>query len=180
MSNARPRDDGEREARERVLEEVFERAIVEEVLGLDVDPERAGDARPEAGVEDELAAEQGGVVEVARHRRGDAHLAVAFDAVAAAREAEEEAVRRPIRETVSVREPVAAAARVEKAVRRFGEEALRQIKAIRPDVPVILSSGYSEDEAAKRFTGKGLAGFLQKPYSAAELAKHVRTALAPS
>ena len=30
-------------------------------------------------------------------------------------------------------------------------------------------SGYNEDEATERFAGKGLAGFIQKPYSIAAL-----------
>jgi CheY-like chemotaxis protein len=47
-----------------------------------------------------------------------------------------------------------------------GEATLRQLKAIRPSLPVILSSGYNEVEAIQRFAGKGLAGFLQKPYAA--------------
>jgi PAS domain S-box-containing protein len=58
-----------------------------------------------------------------------------------------------------------------------GEEALRQIAAARSGVPVILSSGYSEAEALRRFAGQGLAGFLQKPYQAATLAAKVREAL---
>ncbi|PWU03568.1 MAG: histidine kinase [Terriglobia bacterium] len=55
-----------------------------------------------------------------------------------------------------------------------GEEAFRQLKAVKPDVRVILSSGYNEVEAVRRFTGKGLAGFIQKPYSAIALAEKVR------
>jgi len=31
-------------------------------------------------------------------------------------------------------------------------------------VTVILSSGYNEQDATNRFAGKGLAGFIQKPY----------------
>ncbi|MEX2264040.1 MAG: response regulator [Bryobacteraceae bacterium] len=58
-----------------------------------------------------------------------------------------------------------------------GEEALRQLKLIRPDVPVILSSGYNEVETIRRFTGKGLAGFIQKPYSATTLAEKIKTVL---
>ena len=46
-----------------------------------------------------------------------------------------------------------------------GEEAFSRLRAIRPDIRVILSSGYNEVEAVRRFTGKGLAGFIQKPYS---------------
>jgi PAS domain S-box-containing protein len=55
-----------------------------------------------------------------------------------------------------------------------GEDALRQIHAINPNVKVILSSGFNEVEAVRRFTGKGLAGFLQKPYTAQRLAEMVR------
>jgi PAS domain S-box-containing protein len=61
-----------------------------------------------------------------------------------------------------------------------GEEAFRHMKTIRGDVRVILSSGYNEVEAVRRFTGKGLAGFLQKPYSAVTLAEKVRTVLRES
>ena len=50
-----------------------------------------------------------------------------------------------------------------------GEETFRELRRIRPDVRVILSSGYNEQEAGKRFSGKGLAGFVQKPYRQSEL-----------
>ncbi|MEO1370107.1 MAG: response regulator, partial [Acidobacteriota bacterium] len=50
-----------------------------------------------------------------------------------------------------------------------GEETFRSLQAIRPGVPVVLSSGYSEQIAAERFDGKGLAGFLQKPYRQTDL-----------
>ncbi len=53
--------------------------------------------------------------------------------------------------------------------RMGGEEAFRELRRLRDDVPVILSSGYSEDEVAKRFIGRGLAGFLKKPCTAADL-----------
>jgi CheY-like chemotaxis protein len=52
-----------------------------------------------------------------------------------------------------------------------GEETFRRLKEIRPDVKVLLSSGYNESEAIRRFTGKGLAGFIQKPYSSTALAE---------
>src|SRR5205823_5727862 len=42
------RDQRDREARKRVLEEVFVRALVEQVLRLDVDPERSGCAQLDA------------------------------------------------------------------------------------------------------------------------------------
>jgi len=46
-----------------------------------------------------------------------------------------------------------------------GEECFRELRRIDPDVVVILSSGYNEQDATNRFVGKGLAGFIQKPYS---------------
>jgi PAS domain S-box-containing protein len=59
-----------------------------------------------------------------------------------------------------------------------GEETLKHLKALRPDLPVVLSSGYNEMEVARMFGDQGLAGFLQKPYSATRLAKQVKIALA--
>jgi CheY-like chemotaxis protein len=57
-----------------------------------------------------------------------------------------------------------------------GQQALERIHSIRPEMPVILSSGYSEDEALRRFHGRGLAGYLQKPYTASALARKIRQA----
>jgi signal transduction histidine kinase/CheY-like chemotaxis protein len=45
-----------------------------------------------------------------------------------------------------------------------GEEAFGELRKIRSDVRVLLTSGYNEQEATNRFIGKGLAGFLQKPF----------------
>jgi PAS domain S-box-containing protein len=59
-----------------------------------------------------------------------------------------------------------------------GETVLRLIKEIRPDIPVIVSSGYSEVDANSRFAPGALAGFLQKPYTGATLAQKVKAALA--
>jgi CheY-like chemotaxis protein len=58
-----------------------------------------------------------------------------------------------------------------------GEEAFRRIRMISPDVRVLLSSGYNEVEAIRRFTNKGLAGFIQKPYTPVGLAREVKTVL---
>jgi PAS domain S-box-containing protein len=58
-----------------------------------------------------------------------------------------------------------------------GEETLRRLQILNPNVKVLLSSGYNEIEAVQRFAGKGLAGFIQKPYTAAGLAEKVREAL---
>ncbi|HIE41131.1 MAG TPA: PAS domain-containing sensor histidine kinase, partial [Candidatus Aenigmarchaeota archaeon] len=56
-----------------------------------------------------------------------------------------------------------------------GEEVFREIRRIRPTIKVILSSGYNEQEATNGFVGKGLAGFLQKPYRPQQLIDTVRT-----
>ena len=58
-----------------------------------------------------------------------------------------------------------------------GEEALRQLRAIRRDVKVILSSGYTETDAMRQFTTDGLAGFIQKPYTGSGLRERVDTVL---
>ncbi|HWQ56593.1 MAG TPA: PAS domain-containing protein [Bryobacteraceae bacterium] len=58
-----------------------------------------------------------------------------------------------------------------------GEEALRQLRLLRPDVRVLLSSGYNELEVVRRFSQKGVAGFIQKPYTTARLAAKVKAAL---
>jgi len=42
---------------------------------------------------------------------------------------------------------------------------------------VVLSSGFNEVEAVQHFVGKGLAGFIQKPYTAATLAQKVKAAV---
>ena len=59
-----------------------------------------------------------------------------------------------------------------------GEETLRRLREIRTDIPVILSSGFSEMEVVSRFEGKGLAGFLQKPYRSTTLLEKVGEVMA--
>jgi len=51
-----------------------------------------------------------------------------------------------------------------------GEEVFERIREIRCDARVILSSGYSETELRERFRGRGIAGFIQKPYRFESLA----------
>lgn len=58
-----------------------------------------------------------------------------------------------------------------------GEEAFRELRRIRPDIRIILSSGYNEQEVSQRFLGKGLAGFIQKPYQLASLEQILKQVL---
>jgi DNA-binding NtrC family response regulator len=48
--------------------------------------------------------------------------------------------------------------------RKDGMETLEELKSMDEKVRVILSSGYNEQETTQRFLGKGLAGFIKKPY----------------
>jgi PAS domain S-box-containing protein len=48
--------------------------------------------------------------------------------------------------------------------RMNGVEAFEELIRIRPDLKVILSSGYTEDVVIRRFPGPKPAGFLNKPY----------------
>jgi CheY-like chemotaxis protein len=58
-----------------------------------------------------------------------------------------------------------------------GEEAFRELQKLRSDVRVILSSGYNEQDVTQRFVGRGLAGFIQKPYTVANLRSALSRAL---
>jgi PAS domain S-box-containing protein len=58
-----------------------------------------------------------------------------------------------------------------------GEETFRALRRISDEVPVLMTSGFTEQEITARLAGQGLAGFLQKPYSMAGLRARVRKAL---
>jgi signal transduction histidine kinase/CheY-like chemotaxis protein len=58
-----------------------------------------------------------------------------------------------------------------------GVEAFREIRGINPDLPVILASGYTEQDATSRFAGKGPADFIQKPFEAKVLIRKLRKML---
>ncbi len=60
-----------------------------------------------------------------------------------------------------------------------GVETFEAIRRIRPQVPIVLMSGYAEEEASARFVGRGLAGFLQKPFTPSELVTAIRVGLSP-
>jgi CheY-like chemotaxis protein len=50
-----------------------------------------------------------------------------------------------------------------------GDAALDELMQRDPPPRVVLTSGFSEEETAPRFVGKDLAGYLRKPYRAADL-----------
>lgn len=55
-----------------------------------------------------------------------------------------------------------------------GPQTFREMRRIRANVKAILTSGYNEQTAIDQFAGKGLAGFLQKPFRFEELVSIVR------
>ena len=61
-----------------------------------------------------------------------------------------------------------------------GEQLFQEIRQLNPTIPVILSSGYTEEDALKRFTGAGINSFIQKPYQVDALITKVRQVLEKS
>ena len=59
-----------------------------------------------------------------------------------------------------------------------GEEAFRTMHQTAPHIPVIMSSGYNEQEVTGRFTAGSPAGFIQKPYQMDTLRAVFRLTLA--
>lgn len=57
--------------------------------------------------------------------------------------------------------------------RMEGKDAFREMRRINPDVPVILMSGYNEQDATNEFCGRGLAGFIQKPFKPEDLYRKI-------
>ncbi len=58
-----------------------------------------------------------------------------------------------------------------------GADTFREMRQLRPDIKVILSSGYDQPEAMRKIDTVELAGFLHKPYLPMELIERVREAL---
>ena len=61
--------------------------------------------------------------------------------------------------------------------RMDGEETLRNLRAINPDLRIILTSGFNEQSTINRFVGRGIAGFLPKPFTVEMLTDQLRKIL---
>jgi len=61
-----------------------------------------------------------------------------------------------------------------------GAEVFGEMRRLNASVPVVLTSGYSEEEATRRFAGQGLAGFLEKPFTPTQLRRLVTLAIESS
>ena len=58
-----------------------------------------------------------------------------------------------------------------------GREAWDRLRAIRGDIPIVLSSGYVEEDATRGFDEQDLAGFVHKPYTPSHLLRVVKDSL---
>ncbi|MDD2364924.1 MAG: response regulator [Desulfuromonadaceae bacterium] len=61
-----------------------------------------------------------------------------------------------------------------------GKEALRHLSSAYPDIKVLLSSGFQQDDSSDTLVKIGAAGFIPKPYRTEELFKAVDSILLPA
>ncbi len=61
-----------------------------------------------------------------------------------------------------------------------GDEVLKRLLAIRPDIPVVLSTGFLPQDALQRIPVELLAGILRKPYSLRQMDQVINDALGRS
>jgi CheY-like chemotaxis protein len=58
-----------------------------------------------------------------------------------------------------------------------GEETFSRLREIRPDIPVMLATGFIQEERLERLKSVGLAGFVRKPIPPDELILSVQAIL---
>lgn len=61
--------------------------------------------------------------------------------------------------------------------RMDGEACLRELRRLDPHVKVVMASGFNEQDVICRFSGRGPAGFVQKPYNSEDLLPKIQRAL---
>ena len=59
-----------------------------------------------------------------------------------------------------------------------GQECFRHLRQLDGDVRIVIMSGYSEQDVTQQFVGRGLFGFIKKPFVRAELRQQIRAVLA--
>jgi PAS domain S-box-containing protein len=59
-----------------------------------------------------------------------------------------------------------------------GEEVLPELRRIRPEIRVVVSSGYDEARTMELFRGQSVSGFIQKPYTANSLVEKILSVMA--
>lgn len=58
-----------------------------------------------------------------------------------------------------------------------GDETPHRLRQLNAAVKLIISSGYSDNDALSRLAAASVAGFLKKPFTARQIAQAVRQAL---
>ncbi len=61
-----------------------------------------------------------------------------------------------------------------------GEATYHALRAIQEDLPVLLTSGFAEEDRSNRLIEQGAKGMVHKPYKSKELAARIREVLAES
>jgi PAS domain S-box-containing protein len=61
-----------------------------------------------------------------------------------------------------------------------GEKLAREMLTVRPDIPIILSTGYSEAVREEEIRSLGIREFIMKPFSTGEIAEKIQAALKKS
>jgi CheY-like chemotaxis protein len=59
-----------------------------------------------------------------------------------------------------------------------GSQVLRELRRVRPSLPVIIATGFGIERAAERLAGEEAVAFVRKPFSPGELEAQVSAALA--
>lgn len=59
-----------------------------------------------------------------------------------------------------------------------GEETFNRLRELRPDVAVVMCTGFIQQDRLRRLMSAGLAGFLRKPVAPNEIVSFIRTTLA--
>jgi DNA-binding response OmpR family regulator len=54
---------------------------------------------------------------------------------------------------------------------------LRELRNQAPDIPVLIMSGFTDEEVATRFEGIGASGFIRKPFAVQDLTAQLRRLL---
>lgn len=61
--------------------------------------------------------------------------------------------------------------------RMNGEACFRELRRRAPGLPILIASGYNEQETRERFIGRSVSAFIQKPFRSRELAACIESIL---
>ena len=61
-----------------------------------------------------------------------------------------------------------------------GPDCFQILRQLKPAIPIIISSGFSQEEELQELKEQGLNGFLHKPYQSTDLGEAIKSALNPS